>query len=72
MKNIQCHSSTPKSEVIAFINAHAGQKIKLHYESNMYPYWGDDHIVEILLDEAGLKDALNTVAKYYIHGVSEV
>jgi len=71
MKNIQCHSSTTKEQVIEFINAHAGKKIKLHYESNMYPYWGDDHIDEILLDEEGLKQALDKVKKYYIHSVSE-
>lgn len=69
--SIRCHSSTPKEDLIAFVMARLGKKIKLHYESNMYPYWGDDHIIEYLLDEEGTVQVLKTIETHYIHGIEE-
>lgn len=65
---LSCHSSTPKSEVIAFIEKYIGQTIVLHYENNLYPTWGDDDTRDIFLDDEGMKLALVIIEKHYIHG----
>lgn len=42
MEKIDCHSSTPKQDLIDFVKKHKGKKINIHYENNIYDRWGDD------------------------------
>lgn len=49
--------------------AHKDMTIKLHYETNLYSFWGDDDIKEIVLDEEGIDVALKIIAAHYIHSI---
>lgn len=69
LKNFQCHSGTTKEEILGFLNENAGSNAILHYEENMYPTWGDDHDVTLVLDEKGMKIAHSYVETHYIHDV---
>lgn len=67
---IECHSSTPKQDLIDFVNLHRGKIIMLHWEGNMYPSWGDDDFTEY---DTSKHEKFNQIIKsieiHYIHNI---
>jgi hypothetical protein len=60
-----------KEEAKQFIESMRGKTIMLHYENNINGGWGDDDIVEILLDENGISQSNKIVDEHFIHGAWE-
>ena len=70
MEKIDCHSSTPKQDLIDFVERNKGSKINIHFECNIYSGWGDD--MDLTYDtsiEKYYKEILNTIEIHYIHGI---
>lgn len=70
MNKIDCHSSTPKQDLVAFVKEHKGGKIELHYENNIYSGWGDDsvHTFDTNIGK-DYEELLKTIETHYIHGI---
>jgi len=70
MEKIDCHSSTKKEELITFVEKHKGKKINIHFEHNIGGGWGDDDDFTFNTSiENHLNEILETIEKYYIHGI---
>mgnify|MGYP003526598758 FL=1 len=71
MDKINCHGSTPKQDLIDFVNKHKGKKINLHYENNLYDRWGDDddYTYDTSQEEYYI-GIINTIKTHYIHNIT--
>lgn len=62
MEKIDCHSSTPKQDLIYFVECNKGKVISLH--------WGDDDITEYDTSIPELYiQILESIKNHYIHGI---
>lgn len=67
---IECHSSTPKQDLIDFVNIHRGKIIILHWESNMYDTWGDDDFTEYdTSNDEKFNSIVETIKTHFIHNI---
>lgn len=69
MDKIDCHSSTPKEELVEFVNKHKGKKIEIHYETNIGVGWDDDFFTYDTSGEKHYNEILDTIKTSYIHGI---
>jgi len=70
MNKIDCHSSTPKQDLIDFVNKNIGSIIVLHWEGNIHDGWGDDDFTEYdTSKEWGYDQLLHSIDTHYIHGI---
>lgn len=70
MKKIDCHSSTPKKDLIDFVEHNKGKVISLHSELNGYNNWGNDDITEYDTSVPELYiQILESIKNNYIHGI---
>ncbi len=68
MDKIECHSSTPKKDLIAFAEKHKGKKIKLHYDYN-FSHWEDDIIIFDTGKETDYNRIMKLINENYIHNI---
>lgn len=70
MEKIDCHSSTPKQDLIDFVELNKGKVISLHSELDGYNNWGNDDIKEYDTSVPELYiHILESIKNHYIHGI---
>lgn len=70
MEKIDCHSSTPKQDLIDFVERNKGKVISLHSELDGYDNWGNDDITEYDTSVPELYiQILESIKNHYIHGI---
>lgn len=70
MITMSCHSGTKKEEIIDFVQGGLGRTIIIHFEHNLYDYWGDDDEYKVELLPSNLHDVLEFIRHHYIHNVT--
>lgn len=51
MIELNCHSSTSYDEIVDFIKSNKGKNVHFHYELKGYDSWGNDEVLESVIDE---------------------
>lgn len=67
---LKCYTNTTKQEVKDFCEKNKGKKVVIHWETEMPTF--DDDFTEIILDDDGMKKAIEMINAHYIHDVYEI